>query len=111
MSEYKEEDQPIISAIYKAFEKLDNDYRKFASTGYKIGHGQLARPGACALVTLNFKNKIFVANLGDSQGLIIRENYSSPASASSADSYKDKYNIYSYEPNVTCNYFYNFYFA
>jgi serine/threonine protein phosphatase PrpC len=105
VSKYKEEDQAVISAIYKAFEELDNKYRKFASVGYDIGHANLARPGACALVTINFRNKIYVANLGDSQGLLIRKNNASKASSAPvSDSFDDKYKIYQFKPNATCKY-------
>lgn len=103
MSKYKEEDQAVVSAIYKAFESLDNKYREFANLGYDIGHAGLARPGACALVTINFKNKIYVANLGDSQGLLIRKKSAQASSAPQTPSFDDKYNIYQFKPDETCN--------
>lgn len=101
VKEYKEEDQPIISAIYKAFEELDNQYRDFVRTGYGIGHPQLARPGACALVSINYNDKIYVANLGDSQGMIIR-NSDKVKKNSALEKLNDKFNIYDFSPSVKC---------
>jgi hypothetical protein len=108
IKEYKEEDQAIVSAIYKAFEELDNNIHQFARTGYPIGYPQLARPGACALISVNMNNKIYVANLGDSQGLLIREKKTKPqASSSAASTFKDQYNIYHFHPHASCNFPYN----
>ena len=43
-----------------------------------MGFGNLANVGSCALLSLVINNKIYVANLGDSKGILLsnfkREN-------------------------------------
>lgn len=41
---------------------------------YKMGFGNVGKIGACALVAVVSGNKVYAANAGDSQGLLISEN-------------------------------------
>ncbi len=39
-----------------------------------MGFGSLANVGSCALLTIVINDKIYVANLGDSKGILIEKN-------------------------------------
>ena len=100
ISQYKPEDRHVIRAIYKAFEELDLKYKEFASTGYNIGFPLISRPGACALVGIYYNNKLFFANLGDSQGIIIKNN---PEKLKELESeFKDDSKVYEFFGKINC---------
>ena len=102
-SKYLPEDRPVIRAIYKAFDKLETDYTQFASKGYKIGFPTLARMGSCALVSVYYKDKLFVANLGDSQGLFFKKM---PAQNKTPNKkragFEDEFKVYDFTHSHQC---------
>jgi serine/threonine protein phosphatase PrpC len=100
-SQYKVEDRYVVRAIYKAFNKLDTQYKDFASVGYNIGFPLIARPGACALVGVYYNDKLFFANLGDSQGLIVRKKLEQGTSIDSEE-FEDPSNVYQYAEKLIC---------
>ena len=63
-------DDNIRKAINDTFDNIERDYIDLIKTSYKLGFGKLASVGACALVTVVINNKLYVANLGDSKGIL-----------------------------------------
>lgn len=101
-TKYAPEDRAIVRGIYKAFEKIDNEYANFAFKGYDIGFPLVAKAGSCALVSINLNGKLFVANLGDSQGVIVRtkDKEGSDTHSGAPKGFDDEFNVYQYEPNA-----------
>ena len=66
--------------------------------------------GACALVSVHLNDKLYIANLGDSQGLFIKKfdktqkekQESAAVKANTSSDYQDHYNIYQYTPSIFC---------
>jgi len=67
-------DDQVKAAIEKAFDKVEDDMLTVAETGFRAGFPKTAYVGSCALVAIIHGNKLFVANAGDSKGIILRQN-------------------------------------
>ena len=48
--------------------------REAMLAGYNLGFPSLAKVGSCALVTLVINSKLYVANIGDCQGVLFRRS-------------------------------------
>lgn len=54
---------------------MEEKYINNIRYSYENGFGKVANVGSCALLALVMGNRIFVANLGDSKGVILsKEN-------------------------------------
>lgn len=67
-------DSLIHHAIEDTFKELEENYIAKVKSNYEFGFGNLANVGSCALLTYVFNNKIYVANLGDSKGVLIKDH-------------------------------------
>ena len=63
----------IRKAIEKAFLRVEEAYISLAREGYKLGFGKFGYVGSCALLSVVIDNTLYVANLGDSKGLLFSE--------------------------------------
>lgn len=61
----------VKSAINKSFDRVENYILDLARKGYDLGFGKLARVGSCCLCSVVLDNKLYVANIGDSRGMLI----------------------------------------
>jgi len=66
-------DENITEAIIKGFIRIEDQLRETALKSYRSNNGKAAYVGSCALVAIVLQDKIYVANLGDSQGMLIGE--------------------------------------
>ncbi len=66
-------DTTIKIAIEKTFVRIEEAYVNLAREGYKLGFGKFGYVGSCALLSVTINNKLYVANLGDSKGLLYRK--------------------------------------
>ncbi|CDW90803.1 protein phosphatase [Stylonychia lemnae] len=66
-------DSDVKNAIKKAFDKIENDWIAVAKQTFDKGFPQSAYVGSCALVTIVYNNKLYVANAGDSKGVMLRQ--------------------------------------
>jgi len=67
-------DKEIAESITKAFAKCEEEWINTARTAFHGGYPHAARVGACALVAVVKDNKVYVANAGDSKGMLVRKN-------------------------------------
>ena len=67
-------EQSVVSSLQATFEELENNFEKLVQENYRLGFGSLANVGSCALLSLVIKNKLYVANLGDSKGVLISDS-------------------------------------
>ena len=65
-------EENVRKAITDSFEKVEQEYIRLARKGYEMGFGKFGYAGACALVSIVVNNKLYVANLGDCKGLLLR---------------------------------------
>jgi serine/threonine protein phosphatase PrpC len=66
-------DEDIKNAINKAFDKAENEWYEFAKLAFDKGFPKSAYVGSCALIAIVHNNKLYVANAGDSKGVILRK--------------------------------------
>jgi len=67
-------DEYIITSIQEGFDQVENNFLEAARVAYNIGYGKVGGVGSCALLTLTHNGKIYVANLGDCQGVICKSD-------------------------------------
>ena len=65
-------DDQVKAAIETAFDKLEAELLTVAQTGFRAGFAKPAYVGSCALVAIVHGNKLYVANSGDSKGIMLR---------------------------------------
>eukprot|EP00347_Sterkiella_histriomuscorum_P014019 403362473 len=65
-------DKQIIEAMNQAFNRVENDWIECAKASFDRGFPQSAYVGSCALVAIVHDNKLYVANAGDSKGVLLR---------------------------------------
>ncbi len=70
-------EENVKDAIIKGFIQIEDQLRENALKAYKNNDGKAAYVGSCALVAVTLQDKIYVANLGDSQGMLIGQLISS----------------------------------
>lgn len=66
-------DKNIEKALSQAFESFEKEWVEIASKSFKGGFPKAAYVGSCALVTVVSDGKVYVANAGDSKGVILRK--------------------------------------
>eukprot|EP01016_Furgasonia_blochmanni_P005892 TRINITY_DN12326_c0_g1_i1.p1 TRINITY_DN12326_c0_g1~~TRINITY_DN12326_c0_g1_i1.p1 ORF type:complete len:496 (+),score=92.38 TRINITY_DN12326_c0_g1_i1:77-1564(+) len=66
-------DKLIITSLNEAFDKVEDKYLEIVRKSYKSGDIGASRVGSCALVGVVHGNKVYVANIGDSKGILLRE--------------------------------------
>lgn len=70
----KMSEKQIKAAIAKAFDRMEQELLQVARAGFDNGFPDAAYAGACALVAVVHNNKLYVANSGDSKGVLLRQN-------------------------------------
>jgi hypothetical protein len=60
----------VKNALYDTFNQLETDFITLIKTPYNLGFGKLASVGSCGLVALVIDQKLYIANLGDSKGIL-----------------------------------------
>jgi hypothetical protein len=70
------DDDKVVNALNKAFDKVEKEYLETARELYKKGEGRVATVGSCASVILISPTKIYTAQLGDSKAKLYRRNKS-----------------------------------
>lgn len=50
--------------------QLEQEYIENIKRNYELGFGKVGNVGSCALVTVVLGKRLFVANLGDSKGVL-----------------------------------------
>ena len=65
-------DDQIKSAIKRAYDRLEKDWVNLAKAAFEMGFPKTAYMGSCALMGIIKDNKLYVANAGDSKGVLIR---------------------------------------
>jgi pyruvate dehydrogenase phosphatase len=66
-------DEEICNAIRYAYDKVEEEWYKFAGQAYELGFPKAAYVGSCALVALVKNGKLYIANAGDSKGALLRK--------------------------------------
>jgi len=64
-------EENVKEAIIKGFIEIEDQLRETALKSYRNNDGKAAYVGSCALIAVTLQDKIYVANLGDSQGMLI----------------------------------------
>jgi serine/threonine protein phosphatase PrpC len=72
MKSAKSEDD-IKRAIKDAYNKVEQDWIKVAAEAFDKGFPKIAYVGSCALIAIVKDNKLYVANAGDSKGVLLRK--------------------------------------
>lgn len=62
-----------MDSIKQAFDDVEGKFLSIAREGYAAGFPRMGRVGSCALVVLVVNNRVYAANAGDSQALILEE--------------------------------------
>lgn len=63
----------IPKVIEETYEKLESDLLAFTKAAFNNGFPRAADVGTCALVAVIIDNKLYVANAGDSKGIILKK--------------------------------------
>ncbi len=56
------------------FDELEKNLINYVKPNYERGWGKVASVGSCALCAVVVDNKVFIANLGDSKGVIFKKS-------------------------------------
>lgn len=67
-------DEDVKKAIKNAFNRVEQDWVETARAVFDKGYPKVAYVGSCALVAVVHDNKVYIANAGDSKGVILRKN-------------------------------------
>lgn len=67
-------DDDIKQAIIKAYNLVEEDWVKVAKMTFDKGYPKIAYVGSCALIAIVHKNKLYVANAGDSKAVLLRKD-------------------------------------
>ena len=70
---YSSQEILIVESIKETFDKVEGDVLQIARQAYSFGLPELSKIGACALLVVVVDNKVYAANAGDSQALIVSE--------------------------------------
>jgi pyruvate dehydrogenase phosphatase len=62
----------IDQSILTAFKNVENEYVERVRESYRLGFGEVAKVGCCALVALQKDNSLFIANAGDCRAVLGR---------------------------------------
>lgn len=65
--------EDIHQAIYKAYDQVEKECYEKCKGAFDIGFGKAATVGACALITVISGNKLYVANAGDCEAVLLRK--------------------------------------
>jgi len=66
----------VKEAITNAFLEVENEFLELAKAGYNSGFGKFSNVGACCLSAVVINNKLYVANLGDCRGILLKNSNS-----------------------------------
>lgn len=64
-------EENVKTAIQSIFHQIESNLKEIQYKKFKNGEPRAAYVGSCGLLTLVLQDKIYIANLGDSQGVII----------------------------------------
>ena len=65
-------EQDAIAAIKRAYDRVEKDYYDIAKASFEGGFAKAAYVGSCAMVSVVWNNKLFVANAGDCKAVLLR---------------------------------------
>lgn len=63
----------IHQAIYNAFDDFENEIYDKLKNAFEIGFPKAPNIGSCAIVSIVYGNKLYVANSGDCEGVLLRK--------------------------------------
>ena len=63
----------MIETLEKTYDDLENDFLEFAKRSDEWGF-DVSRVGSCSLTAVQYEGKLYVANSGDSKGVIDRKS-------------------------------------
>jgi pyruvate dehydrogenase phosphatase len=66
-------DEGIKRAIKDAFNRVEKDWYDTAKVAFDKGFPKVAYVGSCALIAVVHNNKLYIANAGDSKGVLLRK--------------------------------------
>eukprot|EP01016_Furgasonia_blochmanni_P052496 TRINITY_DN837_c0_g1_i6.p1 TRINITY_DN837_c0_g1~~TRINITY_DN837_c0_g1_i6.p1 ORF type:complete len:389 (-),score=107.23 TRINITY_DN837_c0_g1_i6:567-1733(-) len=69
---YGNEEDYIRESLNQAFDVVENKFLEVVRIAYGMGFVKTTRVGCCALVSVVHNNKLYVANVGDSKGVMLR---------------------------------------
>jgi len=69
---FASEEEYITQSIKDAFDVVENNFLAIAKEAYRVGFPDTGKVGACALVALVHDNKVYAANAGDCQGVVVK---------------------------------------
>ena len=64
--------EDVHNAIYKAFDQVEAECYQKLKAAFEIGFGKSSTVGSCALITVVKGNKLYVANAGDCEAVLLR---------------------------------------
>ena len=65
--------EEIHNAIYKAFDQVESEWYQKLKSAFDIGFGKASTVGSCALIVVVKGNKMYVANAGDWEAVLVRK--------------------------------------
>lgn len=74
----------VGAALVRAYERLDREYARQVEPAFRMGFGEVARVGACALTAVVTDKALVVANAGDCRAVLGRAGDSSSSSATAS---------------------------
>ena len=60
----------INEAILKSFQAVEQEYLNKVRDAYRLGYGEVAKVGACALLAVRNKSDLYLANCGDCRAVL-----------------------------------------
>ena len=60
----------INGAILKSFQAVEHEYLNKVRDAYRLGYGEVAKVGACALLAVRNKSDLYLANCGDCRAVL-----------------------------------------
>ena len=66
-------EKEITQSIINGFKRAEDEWTKIAEVAFHNGFPKAGYAGSCALVAVVHENKVYVANAGDSKGVLLRK--------------------------------------
>lgn len=74
IDEALEKEKDVKKAITSAYQRIEDELLEKARAAYELGFPKAVTVGACALTAVVQKDKLFVANAGDCNAVLLRRN-------------------------------------
>ena len=66
-------EKKIVEAIANGYQRFEKEWYEMAKASFEAGYPKAGYVGSCALVAIITENKVYVANAGDSKGVLLRK--------------------------------------